>query len=135
MGSVGYGLVVDRRPKIRHSEKESRMATTPFGNITKSHIERLCSYISDDRYIANYLGIKLDRVKNTRKTMPRKAIANRSHYDSVLVTDDKPIQFDKLKATYGKQCDDLLRRQLETGQCHWDRLTAKRVLCAKGWLT
>ncbi len=111
------------------------MATTPLGNITKTQIEKLCSYISDDRYIANYLGIKLERVRSTRKTMPRKAIANRSHYDSVLVTDDKPIQFDKLKATYKRQCDALLRRQLETGQCAWDSIIVKKVLCMRGWLT
>lgn len=105
-----------------------------YDPVTKTEISRLL-YMRRDSDIAQYLKTSIERVRKVRREAPDRLKGGKKIRDSALIDDDPARTFQAvLYETLGRQCDALLKRQLETGQCHYDVKTRIEILRRKGWL-
>lgn len=109
---------------------------------TRTNIERLCAYITNDRDIAEYIGCHVSVVSDIRsRAVPRRPRGRPPRQAEMLATgssisDATITASDRAREQAAKDGSDaLLRRQLETGQHELNADQFYTICFEKGWMT
>lgn len=95
-------------------------------------------YLKSDAYIARYLGVSEGRVAAVRANPEAGKDKRLEGRPLIRVQEASPQMSNASQRDFERMVvqgsDGLLRKQLETGQCHWDRAFARSILKQRGWV-